>query len=255
MLERTGERLWTRLNDRRTGCAGRLRLSHNVRIVNTSGALYAIRVAHFAGYCSMIGDDHIVFVVDDDPGMRDALADLLSAAHRRVLTFASASEYMAFPQPDTPACLVLDIDLPDMSGLDLQTRLVAEEHPHIVFLTGYGDIPSSVRALKAGAVDFLTKPVSETMLLGAIDAAIARDRAARLVRADLTRLRQRWATLSPRERDVLPLMIRGMLNKQAAAALGISVVTLQFHRRQVLTKMQAESVAELIRMTARLGIQ
>jgi FixJ family two-component response regulator len=203
----------------------------------------------------MTSDDHIIFVVDDDPGMRTALGDLLAAAHRKVVTFASAGEYMAYPQPDTPACLVLDIGLPDMSGLDLQTRLAADEHPHIVFLTGYGDIPSSVRALKAGAVDFLTKPVDEEVLLAAIDAAIARDREARLVRADIARLRQRWATLSPRERDVLPFMIRGLLNKRAAAALGISVVTLQFHRRQVLAKMQAGSVAELIRMAERLGIQ
>ena len=201
-----------------------------------------------------VGDYHFVYVVDDDAGMREALADLLSAAQRNVVTFGSATEYMAFPRPDVAACLVLDMDLPDMHGLDLQSRLAEEAHPPIVFLTGYGDIPSTVRALKAGAVDFLTKPCSDVALLAAVDAAVARDREARLMRADTMMLERRLATLSPRERDVLPLIVRGLLNKQAAATLGISETTLQFHRRQVLTKMQAGSVAELVRISARLGI-
>ena len=197
---------------------------------------------------------HFVYVVDDDTDMREALADLLSAAQRNVVTFGSATEYLAFPRPDVAACLVLDLDLPDMHGLDLQSRLTDGTHPPIVFLTGYGDIPSSVRALKAGAVDFLTKPCSDAALLEAVDAGIARDREARLARADTRALECRLATLSPRERDVLPLIVRGLLNKQAAATLGITETTLQFHRRQVLAKMQAGSVAELVRMSARLGI-
>jgi FixJ family two-component response regulator len=201
-----------------------------------------------------VSDYHFVYVVDDDAAMREALMDLLSAARRNVVTFGSATEYMAFPRPDVPACLVLDMDLPDMSGLDLQTQLTEEEHPPIVFLTGYGDIPSTVRALKAGAVDFLTKPCGDVALLEAVDAAVARDREARLARADTATLRRRWATLSPREREVFPLVVKGLLNKQAAATLGISETTLQFHRRQVLTKMQAGSVAELVRMSARLGM-
>jgi FixJ family two-component response regulator len=201
-----------------------------------------------------VSDYHFVYVVDDDAAMREALMDLLSAARRNVVTFGSATEYMAFPRPDVPACLVLDMDLPDMSGLDLQTQLAEEEHPPIVFLTGYGDIPSTVRALKAGAVDFLTKPCGDVALLEAVDAAVARDREARLARADTATLRRRWATLSPREREVFPLVVKGLLNKQAAATLGISETTLQFHRRQVLTKMQAGSVAELVRMSARLGM-
>jgi FixJ family two-component response regulator len=141
-----------------------------------------------------------------------------------------------------------------MSGLELQRRLDSDEHPPIVFLTGHGDVPRTVRALKAGAVDFLTKPFSDAELLGAIDAAIARDRERRHARAELSALRQRWDTLTPRERDVLPLVVRGLLNKEAAATLGISEVTLQIHRSRILHKMGAASLADLVRMAGRLGI-
>lgn len=195
-----------------------------------------------------------MFVVDDDARLREALAELLSSADHEVETFGSAAEYLAFARPDLPACLVLDVELPDMSGLELQRRLDADEHPPIVFLTGHGDVPRSVRALKAGAVDFLTKPFSDAELLGAIDAAIARDRERRHARAELSTLRQRWDTLTPREREVLPLVVRGLLNKEAAATLGISEVTLQIHRSRILHKMGAASLAELVRMAGRLGI-
>jgi FixJ family two-component response regulator len=198
--------------------------------------------------------DQIVYVVDDDASLRQALAELLLSAHHNVETFGSAAEYLAFARPDLPACLVLDVELPDMSGLELQRRLDSDEHPPIVFLTGHGDVPRSVRALKAGAVDFLTKPFSDAELLGAIDAAIARDRERRHARAELSALRQRWDTLTPREREVLPLVVRGLLNKEAAATLGISEVTLQIHRSRVLHKMGAASLAELVRMAGRLGI-
>jgi len=202
----------------------------------------------------MIRTDHIVFVVDDDASVRDAVAELLSSAHHEVETFGSAAEYLAFARPDLPACLVLDVELPDRSGLELQRRLDSDEHPPIVFLTGHGDVPRTVRALKAGAVDFLTKPFSDAELLGAIDAAIARDRERRHARAELSALRQRWDTLTPRERDVLPLVVRGLLNKEAAATLGISEVTLQIHRSRILHKMGAASLADLVRMAGRLGI-
>src|SRR5579859_5905499 len=165
-----------------------------------------IRQLYSFGMAQGLSDYHFVYVVDDDAAMREALADLLSAARRNVVTFGSATEYMAFPRPDVPACLVLDMDLPDMSGLDLQTQLSDEDHPPIVFLTGYGDIPSTVRALKAGAVDFLTKPCGDVALLAAVDTAVARDRDARLARADTATLRHRWTTLSPREREVFPLI-------------------------------------------------
>ncbi|HXB23493.1 MAG TPA: response regulator [Gemmatimonadaceae bacterium] len=195
-----------------------------------------------------------VYVVDDDVRVREALEELLSSAQFTVMTFGSATEYLAFPRPDGPACLVLDLELPDANGLDLQRRLATESHPPIVFLTGYADVPRSVRALKAGAVDFLTKPFSDVELLGAIDTAIARDRDARRERTALAALRRGWTELTRREREVLPFMVRGLLNKQAAAALGISEVTLQIHRRNVLHKMQAGSLAELVRMAGRLGI-
>jgi FixJ family two-component response regulator len=198
--------------------------------------------------------DHIVYVVDDDVRLREALEELLSSAHLTVMTFGSATEYLAFPRPERPSCLILDLELPDMNGLELQRRLDSEEHPPIVFLTGYADVPRSVRALKAGAVDFLTKPFSEAELLRAIETAIARDSDARSARAALATLERRWSALTPREREVLPFMVRGLLNKQAAAALRISEVTLQIHRRYVLHKMHAGSLAELVRMAGRLGI-
>lgn len=202
----------------------------------------------------MSATDQIVFVVDDDYRVREALAELLTSADLPVVTFGSAAAYLAFPKPDLPACLILDVELPDINGLDLQRQIAAEQHPQIIFLTGHGDVPSSVRALKAGAVDFLTKPFSESDLLGAIHAAIAQDREARRTRATLATLQQRFAALTPREREVLPLVVSGLLNKQSAAELGISEVTLQIHRGKIMHKMQAGSLAELVRMAGTLGV-
>jgi len=199
-------------------------------------------------------EDHIVVVVDDDVRVREALHDLLAAADLNVVTFGSASEFMAFAKPGLPSCLVLDVNLPDMSGLELQSQLAAEDHPPIVFITGHGDVPSSVRALKAGAVDFLTKPFSGTDLLGAIDVAIARDRDARVERLRLATVRRRFAALTPREREVLPLVVSGLLNKQAALELGISETTLQIHRGRIMDKREADSLADLVRMAGTLGI-
>jgi len=201
----------------------------------------------------MSAKDHIVLVVDDDARMREALHELLTAAELNVVTFGSAAEYLAFAKPELPACLVLDVQLPDINGLDLQRQIAVEHHPHIVFITGHGDVPSSVRALKAGAVDFLTKPFSGSALLGAIRAALAQDREARLKRLKLATLQQRFSALTPREREVLPLVVSGLLNKQAAAELGISAVTLQIHRGKIMHKMKAGSLAELVRMAETLG--
>ncbi len=195
----------------------------------------------------MSAHDHIVFVVDDDFRMREALQELLTSAHLNVVTFGSASEYLQFAKPDLPGCLILDVDLPDINGLDLQGQMAGQPHPQIVFITGHGDVPSSVRALKAGAVDFLTKPFSDADLMGAIHTALAQDRGARLERGKLS-------TLTPREREVLPLVVSGLLNKQAAAELGISEVTLQIHRGKIMHKMEAGSFAELVRMAGTLGI-
>jgi FixJ family two-component response regulator len=198
--------------------------------------------------------DHIVFIVDDDRGICDALSDLLSTFDLNVVAFGSAAEYLAYPKPDVPGCLVLDLELPDINGLDLQKQIEQGDHPQIVFITGHGDIPSSVRAIKSGAVDFLTKPFTEADLMRAIHAAIAQDREARRKRAELAELRQRLSCLTPREREVMPLVVSGLLNKQAAAELGISEITLQIHRSKVMQKMSAGSLAELVRMAGMLEI-
>lgn len=197
-------------------------------------------------------EEHLVFIVDDDRQVRDALAELLQTFDLRVLTFGSATEYLAYPRPDVPACLVLDVHLPDINGLELQRQTARGPHPQIVFITGHGDIPTSVRAIKAGAVDFLTKPLREGDLIRAVRTALALDRTARLERADLSDLRGRQARLTPRERQVLPLVVSGLLNKQAAAELGISEVTLQIHRSSIMRKMEAGSLAELVRMAGKL---
>ncbi|MDB4893462.1 MAG: nitrogen regulation protein [Gemmatimonadetes bacterium] len=198
--------------------------------------------------------DYIVFVVDDDYRLREALLELLTSAKMNAVTFGSATEFLEYPKPDVPACLILDIDLPDINGLDLQRQLAPVDHPPIVFITGHGDVPSSVRALKEGAIDFLTKPFSEADLLGAIAAAIAKDREARRRRCEVDILQQRFSTLTPREREVLPLVVSGLLNKQAANELGISEVTLQIHRGKLMHKMEAQSLAELVRMAETLAI-
>lgn len=205
-------------------------------------------------YAAMIVDERIVFIVDDNQYMREALCELMMSVGFRVLAFGSAAEYVAFPRPDIPGCLVLDVELPDINGLEFQEQIVDGDHPPIVFITGHGDIASSVRAMKGGAIDFLTKPFCKAELIEAINAAIAQDRISRLERAVLAELRQRLSCLTPREREVLPLVVSGLLNKQAAAKLGISEVTLQIHRSKIMQKMGAASLADLVRITEKLGI-
>lgn len=202
----------------------------------------------------MTAADHIVFIVDDDARIREALSELLASHGMRAIAFGSAGAYVGADKPDIPSCLILDIELPDINGLDLQRQFAGVDHPPIVFLTGHGDIPSSVRAIKDGAADFLTKPFSDVDLMAAIRAAIAQDREARAERAECATLRRRYLDLTPREREVLPLVVSGLLNKQAAAELGISEVTLQIHRRNVMQKMAAASLADLVRMAERLEI-
>ncbi|MER8451657.1 response regulator [Mesorhizobium sp. M1428] len=202
----------------------------------------------------MTTDEQIVFIVDDDQRIREALSELLVSHGMRAIAFGSAGEYINADKPDLPACLILDVELPDINGLDLQRQIAVGGHPPIVFITGHGDIPSSVRAIKHGAVDFLTKPFSDADLMTAIHAAIAQDREQRSQRAGLGVLKQRYLELTPREREVLPLVVSGLLNKQAAAELGISEVTLEIHRRNVMQKMGAASLADLVRMAERLEI-
>lgn len=202
----------------------------------------------------MTSGDFIVFIVDDDARMREALSELLDSLGWHAVAFGSARDYLSCRRPDLPACLILDVELPDINGLDFQRQLADGDHPPIVFLTGHGDIPSSVRAIKRGAVDFLTKPFTEQDLLAAIQSAVDRDRAARRDRAELEMLRQRLASLTPREREVLPLVVSGLLNKQAAAELGISEVTLQIHRGKIMQKMEAASLADLVRFAEKLHV-
>jgi FixJ family two-component response regulator len=202
----------------------------------------------------MTTGDHIVFIVDDDVRIREALGELLESHSIHAIAFESAGEYIRADRPDSPACLILDVELPDINGLELQAQIATGEHPPIVFITGHGDIPSSVRAIKHGAVDFLTKPFSDVSLMAAIEAAIRLDRENRSMRAELAVLKQRYLALTPRERQVLPLVVSGLLNKQAAAELGISEVTLQIHRRNVMQKMAAASLADLVRMAERLEV-
>jgi FixJ family two-component response regulator len=200
----------------------------------------------------MSSSECIVYVVDDDDSVREALQQLLESAGLAVRAFHSAAQYLESARCIVPACLILDIKL-DISGLALQQR-IAEVGPPIIFLTGHADIPSCVRAIKAGAVDFLTKPFRATDLLAAIHVALEQDRRHGRNRAELAQLRLRFGSLTPRERDALPLIASGLLNKQAAAELGIRASTLQIHRGNIMRKMEAASLSELVRMAARLAV-
>jgi len=201
-------------------------------------------------------DQPIVFVIDDDDSVRRSLERLLRSVDLDVETYASAQEFLRRALPDRPSCVVLDLRLPGPSGLELQESLIRAGHNvPIVFISGHADVPSSVRAIKAGAVDFLQKPFSDQALLDIIHGALRRDREARRNQAEVAGLRVRFDTLTPRERDVLRLVIQGRLNKQIAGDLGISEKTVKFHRGRVMEKTQAGSVAELVRQADRLGLR
>jgi FixJ family two-component response regulator len=203
----------------------------------------------------MTSDAPVVFVVDDDRSVRDGLRRLITSVGLEVEVFSTAQAFLSARRPDAPGCLVLDVRMPGVSGLDLQRDLADTDAAlPIIFLTGHGDIPMSVRAMKAGAVEFLTKPFRQQDLLDAIRQAIERDRVMRVERREITELRARYASLTPRERDVLEGIVAGLLNKQIAGELGTSEVTVKEQRAHVMQKMQAGSVAELVRFASRLGI-
>jgi FixJ family two-component response regulator len=197
----------------------------------------------------MAAERPIVFVVDDDPSMREAVQDLIASVGLEAHGFASPREFLEAARPDAPACLVLDVRLPGASGLNFQQELARSGvFIPVIFITGHGDIPMSVRAIKAGAVEFLTKPFRDQELLDAINAGIERNRAQRREAAVLDDLRHRFATLTPREREIMALVILGRLNKQIAGELGVSEVTVKVHRGQIMRKMRAKSLPELVRM-------
>lgn len=203
----------------------------------------------------MIEPKPTVFVIDDDAAIRDALQSLISSMKLHVELFGSAAEFLQRDRPDVPSCLVLDVRLPGISGLDFQRKLTEANHSiPVIFITGHGDIPMSVRAMKAGAVEFLTKPFRDQDLLDAIHVALERDRARRQQESEMIVLRERFESLTPREQEVLPLVVSGRLNKQIAAELGTSEITAKVHRASVMRKMQADSLPDLVKMAVRLGL-
>jgi FixJ family two-component response regulator len=194
----------------------------------------------------------LVFVVDDDISVRESLGPLIRSAGWQPETFASAQEFLARPRPTVPSCLVLDVTLPGLTGLELQRRLVERTEMPIIFISGYGDVPMTVQAMKAGAVEFLTKPFKDDVLLSAIAHALERSRVALEREAEMQELRARHESLTAREREVMTLVVSGMLNKQVGGELGISEVTVKAHRGQVMRKMKADSFADLVNMAAKL---
>ena len=198
-------------------------------------------------------DQAIVYVVDDEPSIRNSTKELAESVGLRVQTFATAQEFLGSQRPDVPGCLVLDVRLPGLSGFELQGELAKTNNPvPIIFITGHGDIPMSVQAMKAGAVDFLAKPYRHQDLLDAIAQAIERDRQARRQRSELAELRRRYDSLTPREREVMAFLVKGLLNKQVGAELGMMLPTVKFHRAHVMQKMKAGSMADLARIAERL---
>jgi FixJ family two-component response regulator len=205
---------------------------------------------------AQVEKDGVVYVIDDDPHVRSGLSDLLRSVGLKAEAFGSAAEFLRVERPATPCCVVLDVRLPGLGGLDFQTELGKRKHsPPIIFITGYADIPMTVRAMKAGAVEFLTKPLREQDLLDAIHIALERDRAERRKDDELVELRSRFEQLTAREREVVALVATGRLNKQTAAEIGVSEVTVKLHRQNAMKKLGASSLPELVRIADALGLR
>ena len=199
-------------------------------------------------------DQSFVLLVDDDLNVREAVSNLLSSMGFRVTSFGSAEEFLEYPKPEAPTCLILDLELPKINGLELQQRLAARVPPPIIFITGHGDVPSSVRAMKAGAIEFLSKPIGDQELLEAVELGIAIDRKAREAATEVADLQRHYDHLTPREREVLPFVVAGFANKLTASALGKSEITIGVLRGRIMRKMEAQSLADLVRMSDKLGI-
>lgn len=213
-------------------------------------------IGHAASSPALANAEPIVFVVDDDASVRDSLNNLLRSVGLRTAAFGSAHEFLQHKLPDVPSCLILDIRLPRLSGLDFQAELAkADIHIPIIFMTGHGDIPMTVRAMKAGAVDFLTKPFRDQDMLDAVTTAIERDRTRRNEARALANLRAAFATLTPRERQIMNLVTAGLMNKQVAAEIGVAEITVKIHRGHIMRKMAAKSLPDLVRMAQILGIK
>jgi FixJ family two-component response regulator len=198
-------------------------------------------------------DKSFVLLVDDDLNVREAVSNLLSSMGFWVTSFSSAEEFLEYPKPEAPTCLILDLELPNINGLELQQRLSARVPPPIIFITGHGDVPSSVRAMKAGAIEFLSKPIGDQELLQAVELGIAIDRKMREAATELADLQRHYSLLTPREREVLPFVVAGFANKVTASALGKSEITIGVLRGRIMRKMGAQSLADLVRMSDKLG--
>lgn len=208
-----------------------------------------------AGSSAMLDVTPVVYIVDDDISVRESLEGLIQEAGWRPRVFSSAQDFLAHPRTSGPNCLILDVSLPDLSGLDLQQRIAGERADMpIIFITGYGDVPMTVRAMKAGAVEFLTKPFGDEVLLNAIRGALERSASTQGTTADMQVVQGRYATLSSREREVMALVVTGLMNKQVGGKLGISEITVKAHRGRVMRKMQAGTFADLVNLAAKLGI-
>jgi FixJ family two-component response regulator len=197
----------------------------------------------------------MVYIVDDDPRVREALSSLLRASGKDVRIFTSGQEFLDFQREDSSACLILDLKMPGLSGLEVQKSISAKTSIPVIFITGRGDIPSTVTAMKGGAIDFLTKPVDEAVLLASVARVLQQDRANRRDAIDHAKLVARYKSLTPREREVLPLLVNGLLNKQAAFELGITEYTVQIHRGHIMRKMEADSFATLVKLAAKLKLE
>jgi FixJ family two-component response regulator len=234
---------------------GALRSRTNVPSVLPSLWAVARRTTSLSPREDTVPSDELVYVVDDDASVREALSSLLRANGKQVRMFTSGQDFLSFAREDECSCLILDLRMPGMNGLQVQESIAAQTTLPVIFITGRGDVPSTVTAMKGGAIDFLTKPIDESALLTCVEKAFEHDRKLRVAALERERLIARYRLLTPREQQVLPLLVRGLLNKQAAGELGITEYTVQIHRGHIMRKMEADSFATLVRLASKLNLE